>query len=131
MPTIPETHVPILQTKAVAALALVKADGSPQVTPMWFKHEGDFIIFNTARGRVKDKILARMPKVAVAVVDPENSYRYVQIQGEVVEGTEEGANDVIDSLALKYLGQPKYPFGQPGEVRVTYKVRIDRVQTMG
>jgi hypothetical protein len=36
--------------------------------------------------------------------------------------TEQGANAHIDSLARKYLGKDKYPFAQPGEVRVTYEI---------
>lgn len=130
MSVIPSTHADILDTKALAALALVKADGTPQVTPLWFDCEGDLIVINTARGRIKDKILSRMPKVALAIVDPANAYRYIQIQGTVVECSEEGADDVIDRLAMKYFGT-KYPFRQPGEVRVTFKIRPERVQTMG
>lgn len=130
MSLIPSSHADILDTKALAALALVKADGTPQVTPLWFDLEGDLIVINTARGRVKDKILSRMPKVALAIVDPANAYRYIQIQGTVVACSEEGARDVIDRLSLKYLGT-KYPFAQPGEVRVTFKIRPERVQTMG
>lgn len=130
MSIIPSSHADILETKALAALALVKADGTPQVTPLWFDCEGDLIVINTARGRVKDKILSRMPKVALAIVDPANAYRYIQIQGTVVECSEEGADDVIDRLSMKYLGT-KYPFAQPGDVRVTFKIRPERVQTMG
>ena len=36
--------------------------------------------------------------------------------------TEQGADAHIDSLAKKYLGKDKYPFAQPGEVRVTYEI---------
>lgn len=130
MSLVPGSHADILESTALASLALVKTDGTPQVTPLWFDCEGDLIVVNTARGRVKDKILSRLPKVALAIVDPTNAYRYIQIQGTVVECSEEGADDVIDRLSMKYLGK-KYPFRQPGEVRVTFKIRPERVQTMG
>ena len=71
------------------------------------------------------------PHVALSILDPDNAYRYLQIIGDIVEITEAGADAHIDSLAKKYLGQDRYPFAQPGEVRVIYRVRLDKVQTMG
>jgi hypothetical protein len=67
----------------------------------------------------------------MALIDPDNPYRYLQLQGRVVEITEEGADRHIDKMAKKYLGQDKYPFRQPGEVRVLYKIEPDRVSTIG
>jgi len=131
MPGIPESFKDLLQKKAFATLATVNADGTPQVTPVWFDFDGTHIRFNTARGRVKDKNLSRKPAVALAIVDPDNPYRYVQVKGRIAEATEAGADAHIDSLAKKYLGQDTYPYRQPGEVRVIYKVLPERVQTMG
>ena len=131
MPGIPESFKDLLQKKAFATLATVNADGTPQVTPVWFDFDGTHIRFNTARGRVKDKNLSRKPAVALAIVDPDNPYRYVQVKGRIAEATEAGADAHIDSLANKYLGQDTYPYRQPGEVRVIYKVLPERVQTMG
>ena len=118
------------EKKAFASLALTLADGSPQVTPIWFGWDGTYIILNTARGRVKDKILSRHPVVAFAISDPANPYRYVQFSGQVVEETETGAAQVIADLNEKYHGRREYRL-KPGEVRVTYKVLPERVQTMG
>jgi PPOX class probable F420-dependent enzyme len=80
---------------------------------------------------VKDQNLRRNPAVALSILDPDNPYRYLQVRGRVVEITEAGADAHIDSLAKKYLGQDKYPYRKPGEVRVIYKVNPERVQTMG
>ena len=55
-------------------------------------------------------------------IDPENPYRYIQIRGRVMRATEEGASAHIDALAKKYLGKDKYPFRQPGELRVMYEI---------
>ena len=127
----PDSHTDLLQKKAFANLATVNPDGSPQVTPVWFDVDGEDIRINTARGRVKDRNLRRNAAVALAVMDPDNPYRYVQVRGRVSEVTESGADAHIDSLAQKYMGVDKYPYRRPGEVRVIFKIRPERVQTMG
>lgn len=109
------------EKKAFASLALVMNNGTPQVTPVWFDWDGKCIIVNTARGRVKDKILRRHPAVAMSIVDPADPYRYVQVRGRVVDETEQGAYEEICDLNLKYHGNRNYP-KRPGEVRVTYKI---------
>ena len=121
----------IFDKKAFAYIATVGADGAPQVTPVWTEFDGTHIVFNTARGRVKDKRLGKNPQVAVAVADPDNPYRYVQVRGRVVEMTENGADAHIDKLAKKYMGVDRYPGRKPGEVRVIVKVLPERVQGMG
>ena len=132
MVTIPDAFKDVLtKKKAFAALATVGADGGPQVTPVWFDWDGTYLRFNTAKGRVKDKNMRRTPKVALAILDPDNPYRYLQIRGRVTETTETGADAHIDSLAKKYTGVDKYQHRQPGEVRVIYKVLPERVQVMG
>jgi PPOX class probable F420-dependent enzyme len=112
------------EKRALAYLALVKKDGTPQVTPVWFDYDGTQIIVNTARGRVKDKILKRHPRVALAIQDPANLYRYIQIRGKVVEETEVGGYEMICLLAEKYRGKREFPM-KPGDVRVTYKILPD------
>jgi PPOX class probable F420-dependent enzyme len=126
---IPERLLDLLgkEKKAFANLALVKKDGTPQVTPIWFDYDGEYFIFNTARGRVKDRILHRHPMVAFVISDPQDPYRYLQVAGRVVAETEEGGYDQICDLNLKYIGNRSYPV-RAGEVRVTYKVLAERVQ---
>jgi len=131
MAAIPDTYKDLFQKKAFAHLATIGGDGTPQVTPVWCDFDGTHIRFNTARGRVKDKNLRRNPKVALAIQDPENPYRYIQVRGRVAEITEQGADAHIDSLTKKYLNQDKYPYRQPGEVRVLYKILPEKIQTMG
>lgn len=131
--TIPASHADLLQTTkpAFAQLATVNADGTPQVTPVWVDYDGTHVLVNTARGRVKTKNLERNPRVALAISDPENPYRYVGIQGRVVEITEKGGDAHIDKMAKKYLNKDSYPFRQPGEVRVIVKIAPDKVHTNG
>jgi PPOX class probable F420-dependent enzyme len=101
------------------------------VTPVWVDFDGTHVLVNTARGRVKTKNLERNPRVALSISDPENPYRYVGIQGRVVEMTEKGGDAHIDKMAKKYLNKDSYPFRQPGEVRVIVKIAPDKVHTNG
>ncbi|HUN41572.1 MAG TPA: PPOX class F420-dependent oxidoreductase [Acetobacteraceae bacterium] len=132
MTEIPATYMDLLQQKkAFANIATVMRDGSPQVTPVWFDYTSGRIRVNTAKGRVKARTLREGAPVALAIMDPDNPYRYMQIRGKVTRATEEGASAHIDSLAKKYLGKEKYPFSQPGEVRIMYEIEPAAVQTMG
>lgn len=133
MKTIPVSHLDLIknETKAFVYLGTLNANGSPQVTPIWFNAEGEYILINSAKGRIKDRNMRARSQVALCIADPSNPYRYLQIQGKVIEITEEGADEHIDALAYKYVGKDKYPFRKPGEVRVRYKVQILKVDAHG
>jgi PPOX class probable F420-dependent enzyme len=128
---IPENFRDLFDKKAFASLGTLMPDGKPQVTPVWVDFDGKHIVVNSAKGRVKDRNMRRDPRVSLALIDPDNPYRYLQLQGRVVEITENGADKHIDKMAKKYLGKDKYPFSQPGEVRVLYKIEPDRASTVG
>lgn len=130
--TIPDKYDDLLKQKVTFAhLATVMSDGSPQVTPVWFDYDGKALRINSARGRVKARTLQEGTRVAMSIMDPENPYRYVQIRGTVRRVTLEGADRHIDSLAKKYLGKDKYPFAQPGEVRITYEIEPESASGQG
>ena len=132
MTAIPEKFLDLLQQKkAFASLATLMPDGSPQVTPVWFDYKDGAVRVNTAKGRVKARNMKEGAPVALAIMDPDNAYRYIQIRGRVRRVIEEGADRHIDSLAKKYLGKDKYPFAQPGEVRVMYEIEPRAVNVMG
>ncbi|HUF43517.1 MAG TPA: PPOX class F420-dependent oxidoreductase [Verrucomicrobiae bacterium] len=128
---ISETFKDLFEKKAFAQLATLMKDGSPQVTPVWCDFDGGLVWINTAKGRIKDKNMRRDQRVALSIQDPDNGYRYLAIQGEIAEITEDGADAHIDRLAKKYLDKDRYPFRGPGEVRVVYKIRPVKVSTMG
>ncbi|MSQ98029.1 MAG: PPOX class F420-dependent oxidoreductase [Xanthomonadales bacterium] len=128
---IPEQYLDLLAKKAVARLAALMPDDSPQVTPVWVDFDGVYIRANSARGRLKDKNMRRNPMVALALSDLENPFRYLEVRGRVVEITEEGASEHIDALAKKYMDVDEYPGREPGEVRVMYKIEPLRVSFMG
>lgn len=125
---IPATHIDLFkrETKAFAMLALTLSDGSPHVTPVWFDWDGTYIIINTARNRVKDKILRKHPKVAVLISAPDDPYRYIHLRGRVAEETEERGYEEICDLREKYEGDRNFP-KRPGEVRVTYKILPEKI----
>jgi PPOX class probable F420-dependent enzyme len=128
---IPEQYLDLFKSRAFANLATLMPDGSPQVTPVWMEFDGTHILVNSARGRQKDRNMKRNPSVSLAISDPRNPYRYLEVRGRVVEITEAGASEHIDKLAKKYLGVDEYPNRAPGEVRVMYKVEPLRVSFMG
>jgi PPOX class probable F420-dependent enzyme len=89
------------------------------------------VLFNTEEKRAKVKHLQKNPRVALCVSNAENPYHYIEIRGAVVEMTKEGADEMIDRLAKKYLGKDKYPFNKPGDVRVIVKISPEKVLGMG
>ncbi|MGP8059439.1 MAG: PPOX class F420-dependent oxidoreductase [Acidimicrobiales bacterium] len=131
MPALSEKAKALVARPVIATVATVAADGSPQVTPVWIETDGDDLVFNTARGRVKERNLERDPRVAVTVIDPDDSYNVLVAVGRVVSMETEGADAHIDKLAKKYLGVDEYPMRTEGEVRTIVRVRPDRIPMQG
>jgi len=129
--TIPEKYRDLFNKRAFASLATLMPNGDVQVTPVWVDAENGNVIFNSARGRLKDKNVRRDPRVTLTLIDPDNPYRYLEVRGRVVDITEQGADQHIDKLAKKYLGVDKYPYAKPGEVRVLYRVKPEHVHAYG
>ncbi len=127
----PENYRDLFQKKAFGSLSTLMPDGSPQTTPVWVDYQDGDLWVNSALGRQKDKNVRRDPRVAVAIIDPDNAYRYVEVRGRVREITQNGADAHIDKMARKYLGQDKYPFRAPGEQRVLYKIAIEKAEASG
>jgi PPOX class probable F420-dependent enzyme len=128
---IPEKYLDLFDKKAFASLATINKDGTPQVTPVWVDYDGSHVIVNSARGRRKDKNISTNSAVALSIMDPENPYRYLEIRGRVSDITEVGADAHIDKMAKKYMGVDRYPYRQPGEKRVLYKIEPSHTSSMG
>jgi PPOX class probable F420-dependent enzyme len=125
--------VKLLQEKQIAQLATTMKDGSPQVTPVWVdvESDGSHVLINTAEGRVKSRNTERDPRVAVSVVDSANPYRLAVVRGRIVERRHEGADQHIDKMAQKYLGQESYPWRNPQEQRVILRIKPEHVIEQG
>ena len=121
----------LLKEPAYCQLATLMPDGSPQNTQVWVDTDGEHILINTAQGRQKERNVQRDPRVAVNVVDPTNAWRIGMVRGRVLEITTEGADELIDQLAKKYLNVETYPFRRPEEVRVTLKILPDKINEIG
>jgi PPOX class probable F420-dependent enzyme len=128
--TLPEGVKKLFLEPNFAHVATLMPDGSPQVTPVWVHLEGERILVNSAEGRVKPRNVRRDPRVAISIVKQDNPYSSAFVRGRVVEITHEGADEVIDKLAKKYLDQDRYPFRQPGEQRVTLVIEPEHVSSM-
>ena len=94
------------------------SDGSPQVTQTWVDTDGEHVLINSVQTHVKVRNIARDPRVAVVISDPQQPSRYVQVRGRVLSVTTEGAVEHIEMLAQKYLGKPYPWFGGRDQGRV-------------
>ncbi len=113
--------------KNFASIATTMKDGSPQASVTWIDSDGSNIIFNTAEGRLKTNNLRRDGRVALTIVDSDNPYRQVMVRGRVIEDTQQGASEHVNQLARKYLGVDEYPYSEPGEVRVIFKIQPEKI----
>ena len=127
MAAIPDEAKHLFENKDFAHIATLNADGSPQNSAVWIGLDGDLVTFNTAEGRLKTKNVARDGRVAISIVNQENPYENLIIQGKVVELAHDGADDDIDALAKRYLDADSYPFRQDGQVRVIVKIEPEKV----
>lgn len=109
------------EKKALLYLATLMADGSPQVTPVWFSTDGEHILINTNEGRTKDKNMKARPQVAMTIQDPDNQDRYLGMRGEVVGFSREGADEHINQLSLKYYNK-SWTY-RPGQRRIIYRIK--------
>ena len=129
--TIPESHLDLFQKKSLAYLATVLKNGSVQVNPVWCDFEDGRVIVNSVKGRQKDINMRRNPSVTLCIADPENSFRYLEVRGEVEEITESGADAMIDRMAKRYMDVDTYPFHAPDQIRVNFVIRPDTVRASG
>jgi len=127
---IPDQYLDLFERPVSVSLATMLSDGTPQVQPVWCSFDGTHLLVNTEKGRQKYRNLSRRRRATILAVDPANDSRWVEIRGEVVEETEKGADEHIDALARRYLGVDKYPWNQPGDVRVIFRIAPRRVVTL-
>ena len=126
---IPDSHKDLFDKKTIAYLAVHLKDQRMMVNPVWCSLDGDDVLINSAKGRAKDRIMRANPSVTLCITDPDSAFRFLEVRGRVTNITTDGADAHIDQMAKRYLGQDKYPYHQPGEERVMYRVRPDEVKS--
>ena len=121
----------LLRQPSSCYLSTIMADGSPQITQTWVDTDGEHVIINTVQGFLKLRNMERDPRVAVAIADRENPFRYMQVRGRVISTTTEGATEHIESLAQKYTGQPYQWYGGRDQVRVIVTIEAEKISGVG
>lgn len=117
----------LLEAPNCAVISTLNADGSVHSAVAWISLEDGELAVNSAEGRRWPSNMDRDPHVTAAVYDPANPYEYVEIRGSAT-GTREDADDHINRLAKKYIGQDEYPFRQPGEQRIKFAITPTHVR---
>ena len=114
----------------VGTVTTLRPDGSPHSTVVWVDVEDGKVSFNTALGRAKPRHLEHDPRASILVIDPNDPFKWVAVEGHV-ELTEEGADEQIDKLAKKYIGKDTYPWRNPDETRVKVLIEPEHVDAAG
>ncbi len=122
-----EKAVKLFQDKNLVYIATLMNDGSPQLSPVWANYEDGHILVNTAEGRIKHKNVLRDPRVAISVVNHNNPLDMTTIRGKVVDIIPDYEYEHANKLTKKYMGKEKYPFKQPGEKRIVFKILPEKV----
>jgi len=117
----------LLQAKNFCHVSTLRSDGSVHTAPVWVDVQDGQPVLNTAEGRAWPRNLERDPRVTLTIQNLENPYEYLEVRGKVAERTTEGADEHIDAMAKKYMGVDSYPLRKEGEVRVTVRIRPDRI----
>jgi PPOX class probable F420-dependent enzyme len=122
---LPEDLAALLRRPAPCFVATVMPDGSPQLTETWVDTDGEHVVVNVVEGMQKARNVARDPRVAVNVVDPDQPARYWGLRGHVVETTTEGGAEHIEELSQRYLGRPYPNFGGGNGARLIIRIAVD------
>ena len=127
---VPESHKDLMQKKGFAHIATVRGDGSPRTSPVWYDWDGSHVLVSHTKGRRKFADVARDPRVALSITDPENPYRYIEIRG-LVEVQDDPNKTLIHRLSKKYQGKDRYEYDGPNDHRVIFRISPTRVVTSG
>lgn len=128
MSIVPESHLDILQSTAIAYMATLGPKGEPQVSAIWFTWDGSHLLFSMVKERQKYRNLRRDPRISIAIADPTNPYRSLEIRGKVARIDEDLDGRFANSQSRKYFNRDRNADEiQPGEERVVVVVEPERV----
>jgi PPOX class probable F420-dependent enzyme len=119
--TIPLTHIDLLQKPVHGVLTTVLSDGMPQSSIIWVDYDGEYVLVNTTLERQKGRNMQANPKVALLVIDPNDSSRWIEVRGQVNKITEDGAEVHADKLTRRYCPNKKHFYGDIYPVEQKHK----------
>lgn len=106
--TIPNSHVDLFQNPVHGVLTTLMPDGMPQSSIVWVDYDGENVLINTTLERQKGRNMQVIPRVSVLVIDPNDSSRWVEVRGQVIEMTRDGAVAHADKLTQRYCPGKQY-----------------------
>ncbi len=132
MPTgpIPDSHADLLEVRLLGQLATVDSGNRPQVNPVWFLWEDGHLLLSIKPETKKYRNLRGNPAVALSVLDPGNSFRYIELRGEAIDFELFTTLAFVNRLAHKYTGAD-FTGGVDGEERWQVTIRIDSWTSAG
>lgn len=117
----------LLSEPNYAVVSTFNPDGSILSTIVWISAEDGAVAVNSAKGRLWPTNLERDPRITALVYESGNPYNYVEIRGRATSTTD-GADEHINALTKKYIGQDEYPYRQPGEVRIKFVIEPEHIR---
>ncbi len=131
MSVIPGSHQDIIEPGGLGYVATIGPAGEPQNNPVWIIWDGEFLLFSLHKTRQKYRNLQREPRIAIAMADPDNPRRYLEIRGTVVAIDDDLDRSFIDGIARRFIGMDRYAYDTPDTERVIVKVRPEHTSRMG
>ncbi len=128
--SLPQSVKRVLEDKAYGHVLTFNPDGSPQLTMVWMDVEGDEVLFNTARGRLKPRNLERDSRIIISVQGRADPQAYMLLYGNATVSPD-GADGHIDKLAKRFMGVDSYPFRRADEERLIVRMGVERIGGMG
>jgi len=110
-----------------AVVAALREDGTAHQTVVWIDWDGEHVLLNLNNFRAKLDYLRRDPRVSILVFDRADPFRWIGLEGRVVEITPEGAYEHIVRQAGVYFNRESYELGE-GEERILVRIALERVE---
>jgi PPOX class probable F420-dependent enzyme len=106
--TVPNSHIDLFQKPVHGVLTTLMPDGMPQCSIVWVDYDGEYVLINTTLERQKGRNMQLNPKVSVLVIDSKDSSRWIEVRGQVIEMTRDGADAHADKLTQRYCPGKQY-----------------------
>lgn len=126
-----EQVVDILDNRSFWHIATLGPAGTPQTSPVWATFDGTHVKFALIAGCQKHKNVLANPELSMSAIDPENSYRYLEVRGRVVSIEDGSDMAFLNAMTLKYMDLEEYPYLEPGQRPVVVSVEPTHTTSSG